>query len=141
MDRRLVWLLFAGMLATGAAHAQLAFYGMGSGGHLAGNNVGGTGANGSFTAWGGTVGSYDNFLGAGPLKPYLQAEVGGASTNYGTSASRTLNFAYQVQGGVDWRILPHVDVRGEYGGGKATGLLGGASLTLQEFGAGIVLRL
>jgi hypothetical protein len=161
----------------GSAHAQLALYGMGSGGRLGSNAFGN-----SFTAYGGTVGGYDNFLGAGPLKlgvdgryfvqsgsnsnaygnqlrggmagmrlavhppilplkPYVQAEVGAATTNYGVQANRTLTFAYQVQGGVDWRILPHVDARGEYGVGKAVGSLGGTSITLQEFGAGIVLRL
>jgi len=159
------------------ARAQFGLYVMGSGGKL-GTAAGGT----SFTAYGGTLGGYDNFFGAGPLKlggdarffvqssgngnafgnqlrggllgmrlaitppilplkPYIQAEVGGASTNYGVQSNRALNFAYQVQGGVDWTVFPHVDVRGEYGAGKAIGSLGGTSTTLQEFGGGIVLRL
>jgi hypothetical protein len=167
------------MAVCGMARAQLAVYVMGSGGKLGANVVGN---NSGFTAWGGTVGGYDNFLGAGPLKvggdarffvqssgnsnqfgnqlrggllgvrlaitppilplkPYVQAEVGGASTNYGVQSNRALNFAYQVQGGLDWTVFPHVDVRGEYGAGKAVGSLGGTSTTLQEFGAGIVIRL
>jgi hypothetical protein len=181
MGRRIAMVGMVGFLfaARVAAHAQLALYVMGSGGTVGANAIGNSSG---FTAYGGTVGGYDNFLGAGPLKlgadaryfvqsssnsnaygnqlrggmagmrlaihppilplkPYLQAEVGAATTNYGVQANRSLNFAYQVQGGVDWRILPHVDVRGEYGGGKAIGSLGGSSITLQEFGAGIVLRL
>ena len=163
----------------GVARAQLGLYVMGSGGRLGASAINNTQG---FTAWGGTVGGYDNFFGAGPLKlggdarffvqssgnsntfgnqlrggmvgmrlaltppilplkPYVQAEVGGASTNYGIQSNRALNFAYQVQGGVDWTVFPHVDVRGEYGGGQTTGSLGGASRGLQEFGAGIVLRL
>jgi hypothetical protein len=179
MAKRLVGGFCLWILLCGMAHAQLGLYVMGSGGAWGGNTVNNTP---SFTAYGGTVGGYDNFLGAGPLKlggdarffvqssgnsnqfgnqlrggllgmrvaitppilplkPYLQAEVGGASTNYGVQSNRALNFAYQVQGGVDWTVLPHVDVRGEYGAGKAVGSLGGTSTTLQEFGAGIVLRL
>ncbi len=179
MHRRLVCVLFVGLVVAGTARAQFALYVMGSGGHLGANAINNTSA---FTAYGGTVGGYDNFFGAGPLKlggdarffvqssgnsntfgnqlrggllgmrlalhppifplkPYVQAEVGGASTNYGIQSNRALNFAYQVQGGVDWTVFPHVDVRGEYGGGKALGSLGGTSSTLQEFGAGIVLRL
>jgi hypothetical protein len=167
------------MAVCGVARAQLGLYVIGSGGTLGASAISNTP---SFTAWGGTVGGYDNFFGAGPLKlggdarffvqssgnsnsfgnqlrggmvgmrlalnppvlplkPYVQAEVGGASTNYGVQSNRALNFAYQVQGGVDWTIFPHVDVRGEYGGGQTTGTLGGASRSLQEFGAGIVIRL
>ena len=176
--RRISLMCFVWMVA-GVAHAQLGLYVMGSGGNWGANTVRNTP---SFTAYGGTVGGYDNFLGAGPLKlggdarffvqssgnsnafgnqlrgglvgmrlalnppilplkPYIQAEVGGASTNYGIQSNRALNFAYQVQGGVDWTIFPHLDVRGEYGVGKALGNIGGTGTTPQEFGAGIVLRL
>jgi hypothetical protein len=179
MVRRVAVVFALWMAVCGAARAQLGLYVMGSGGKLGANVIGN---NSGFTAWGGTVGGYDDFLGAGPikiggdarffvqssgnsnafgnqlrgglvgmrlavhppilpLKPYVQAEVGAASTNYGVQANRSLNFAYQVQGGVDWTIFPHVDVRGEYGGGKAIGSLGGTSIALQEFGGGIVLRL
>jgi hypothetical protein len=177
MVRRVAVVLALWLAVCGVARAQLGLYVMGSGGRL-----GAVSGGNSFTAWGGTVGGYDNFFGAGPLKlggdarffvqssgnsnaygnqlrggmvgvrlalnppilplkPYVQAEVGAASTNYGVQANRALNFAYQVQGGVDWTIFPHVDVRAEYGGGNTIGSLGGTSTTLQEFGGGIVLRL
>lgn len=169
-----------------ALPAQLAIYGMGSGGRLSGVNVGagtGAGAQGSVTAWGGTVGLYDNFLRLGPVKlgtdvrgflqsssgnnpngnqvrgllvgprlalklpmvpfkPYLQGELGAASTNYGVNASRTGNFAYQISGGLDVTIFPHLDAHAEYGAGQLDSVFGSSShQTLQEFGLGLVLRL
>jgi hypothetical protein len=177
MVKRVVGVCALWIAVCGVARAQFGLYVMGSAGKL-GAAAGGS----SFTAYGGTLGGYDNFFGAGPLKlggdarffvqsssngnaygnqlrggllgmrlaiappilplkPYIQAEVGGTSTNYGVQSNRALNFAYQVQGGVDWTVFPHVDVRGEYGAGKALGNIGGTSTTLQEFGAGIVLRL
>ena len=74
-----------------------------------------------------------------PIKPYIQAEIGGVGTNNGTSSSRTASFAYQVQGGIDLTIFPHLDARGEYGAGQMTSI-NGANHTLQEFGIGLVLR-
>ena len=177
MVRRIAGLCVVWVAVCGAGRAQLGLYVMGSGG-----NLGAVAGRNSFTAWGGTVGGYDNFIGAGPIKiggdarffvqssgnsnafgnqlrgglvgmrlaitppilpikPYIQAEAGGASTNYGVQANRALNFAYQVQGGVDWTVFPHVDVRAEYGGGKAVGSIGGTSESLQEFGGGILIRL
>ena len=75
-----------------------------------------------------------------PLRPYIQAEVGGVGTNNGTSTTRTASFAYQVQGGADVTIFPHLDVRGEYGAGQLTSI-SGTNHTLQEFGIGLVVRL
>lgn len=75
-----------------------------------------------------------------PIKPYVQAEIGGVGTNNGTSSSRTASFAYQVQGGIDFALLPHLDARGEYGAGQLTSI-NGANHTLQEFGIGLVFRL
>jgi hypothetical protein len=75
-----------------------------------------------------------------PAKPYIQAEIGGASTNYGQNSTNTGNFAYQVQVGADFTIFPHVDARAEYGVGELIGVLGGNSNTMQQLGAGIVLR-
>jgi hypothetical protein len=164
-------------LSAVAAQAQIGLYGMGSGGHF--TTMGGQG--GSVTAWGGTVGVYDDFLPLGPLalggdargfvqnsgnstqygnkllgglvglrlavhvtaipfRPYIQAEVGGVGTNNGDSASRTASVAYQVQGGLDVTVLPHLDLRGEYGAGQANSI-NNSGHTLQEFGAGVVLRL
>ena len=75
-----------------------------------------------------------------PVKPYIQLEFGGAGTNNGSSHSKTTSFAYQVNGGIDFTIVPHLDIRGEYGAGQLTGI-NGANHTLQEFGVGLVLRL
>lgn len=73
-----------------------------------------------------------------PVKPYIQLEFGGVGTNNGTSRSKSASFAYQVNGGVDFTVLPHLDLRGEYGAGQLTT---GTNHTLQEFGLGVVLRL
>ncbi len=75
-----------------------------------------------------------------PFKPYIQAEIGGVSTNYGQNASRTGNLAYQVQVGADFTIFPHLDVRAEYGAGQVVSVLGSNDQTLQQIGAGLVLR-
>ncbi len=76
-----------------------------------------------------------------PLKPYLQAEVGGVGTNYGTQANETGSFAYQIQGGIDYAIFPHLDLRAEYGGGQVTSVYGsGNKQALQEAGLGLVVR-
>jgi len=74
-----------------------------------------------------------------PLIPYVQAEVGGAGTNNGAEPTLTTGFLYQMQFGLDITILPHVDLRGEYGVGQI--LLEGNDPTLQQFGGGLVLRL
>ncbi len=75
-----------------------------------------------------------------PFKPYLQAEVGGVGTNYGTQAGDSGAFAYQIQGGLDFTIFPHVDVRGEYGGGQIDGVFSGSKQALQQVGVGVVVR-
>lgn len=80
-----------------------------------------------------------------PFKPYVQAEIGGASTNFGVNSSNTGGIAYQVQAGADFTIFPHLDVRAEYGVGQFT-VLGGLSTgsqqrqTLQQLGVGGVIR-
>jgi hypothetical protein len=75
-----------------------------------------------------------------PAKPYIQAEVGGASTNYGQNSSNTGNFAYQVQFGADFTIFPHIDLRAEYGVGQLLGILGSNRNTMQQAGAGLAIR-
>jgi opacity protein-like surface antigen len=75
-----------------------------------------------------------------PIKPYIQLEFGGVGTNNGTSHDKSTSFAYQVNGGVDFTLLPHLDLRGEYGAGQLTSI-GNSNHTLQEFGLGLVLRL
>lgn len=74
-----------------------------------------------------------------PFKPYIQVEIGGVGTNNGTSTSKTTSFAYQVNGGLDVTVLPHLDIRGEYGAGQLTSI-NNTSHTLQEFGIGLVAR-
>ena len=74
------------------------------------------------------------------VRPYVQLEFGGVGTNNGASTSKSTSFAYQVNGGVDFTVVPHLDIRGEYGAGQLTSI-GNANHTLQEFGIGLVLRL
>jgi hypothetical protein len=57
------------LLDVSSGHAQLAIYGMGTGGHESGPNVGSrivANGNGSFIAWGGTGGAYYDFVHLGP---------------------------------------------------------------------------
>ncbi len=76
-----------------------------------------------------------------PFKPYLQAEIGGVGTNYGTQPNDSGSFAYQIQGGLDYTIFPHIDIRAEYGGGQITSMYGnGDKQSLQEAGLGAVVR-
>ena len=75
-----------------------------------------------------------------PVKPYLQAEVGGVGTNYGVQADDTAAFAYQIQGGLDYTIFPHLDLRAEYGGGQIDGVFHDTKQTMQEAGLGLVVR-
>lgn len=76
-----------------------------------------------------------------PVRPYVQAEIGGASTNYGINTSRTGNLATQVQVGGDFTVFPHLDIRAEYGRGELHFGNGGIeNKTMQQFGAGAVLR-
>ena len=75
-----------------------------------------------------------------PVKPYLQAEVGGIGTNYGVQRDDTAAFAYQIQGGLDYTIFPHLDLRAEYGGGQIDGVFHNTRQTLQEAGLGVAVR-
>jgi hypothetical protein len=85
-------------------------------------------------------GRLDLFSHAVPFSPYLQAEIGGASTNYGRYASRSSSFAYQIQVGLDYTILPHMDARVEYGGGQIGSDVNGQREGMQQVGLGIVVR-
>jgi opacity protein-like surface antigen len=172
-------------IATIGAKAQIAAYGMGSGGFLSSVTAQSgplTLTSDSFSAYGGTFGIYDNTRHYGPIRfgvdgrgfiqkssnssangnqlrgglvgarlaffshlipfsPYVQAEVGAASTNYGTQASRSTSLAYQVQGGVDYTVVPHLDVRLEYGIGQIGALYSGSRQEMQQVGLGLVVRL
>jgi opacity protein-like surface antigen len=81
-----------------------------------------------------------------PFRPYVQAEVGVVGTNNGTQTNKDAHFAYQIQLGGDFTILPHLAARVEYGFGQLTGTSSGTtggtnSHTLQTLGAGLVFRL
>ena len=75
-----------------------------------------------------------------PFSPYIQFLIGGASTNYGVSPSRSSSFAYQVQFGLDYAIIPHLDARVEYGGGKLGSAFNGYHTEMQQVGIGIAAR-
>jgi hypothetical protein len=85
------WLaLMMVLLAADHGHAQLAIYGMGSGGHESGPGVGtrtSSNGNGSFIAWGGTGGAYYEFLHLGPARLAVDGrfflEHTGNNTSYG----------------------------------------------------------
>jgi hypothetical protein len=46
-----------------------------------------------------------------PVKPYLQAEIGVGTTRAATNPASLSRFLYNVAGGVDWTIAPHIDFR------------------------------
>ena len=75
-----------------------------------------------------------------PLQPYGQIEVGAVGANNGNSYTRSTGLAYQVQGGVDYTIIPRLDLRLEYGAGQIAGGTG-PGRGIQQLGAGLVLRL
>ena len=81
------------------------------------------------------------FSHAVPFSPYVQFEIGGVGTNYGRYASRSTSFAYQVQFGLDYSIVPHLDARIEYGGGKIGSAFNGYNEEMQQVGIGVVVRL
>jgi hypothetical protein len=80
------------------------------------------------------------FSHAAPFSPYVQFEIGGASTNYGRFASRSTSFAYQVQVGLDYTVAPHIDTRIEYGGGEIGSDFNGFRQGMQQIGLGVVAR-
>lgn len=75
-----------------------------------------------------------------PIKPYVQGEIGDTFTNYGTQPNNSTAFTYQVQGGIDFTFFPHLDGRVEYGGGQMDGVYSGTTQSLQQGGAGLVVR-
>mgnify|MGYP001556865796 CR=1 FL=1 len=72
-----------------------------------------------------------------PIKPYIEALVGIASSSTGNSSSAT-HLNYQVLGGIDATLLPHLDWRViEFDHSAITG----NSLNANILTTGIVLRL
>lgn len=75
-----------------------------------------------------------------PFSPYIQAEIGGVSTNYGHYASRSTSFGYQIQVGLDYAVAPHIDARIEYGGGDIGSAFNGYRQAMQQVGIGLAVR-
>lgn len=80
---------------------------------------------------------FSHFL---PFSPYLQGEIGGVATNYGTQPQSSTSFSYQIQGGLDFTIFPHLDARAEYGAGQIGAVFPGARQDMQQIGIGLVVR-
>lgn len=85
-----------------------------------------------------------------PIRPYVQGSVGVGgvkATNASSGYPQTFSnkFTYEVLGGVDFTILPYIDLRlPEVGYGQITGVSGGLNpprSTLFEVSTGIVIRL
>jgi hypothetical protein len=77
-----------------------------------------------------------------PLRPYAQAGVLRASTNYADYVAMHGGLGYGYQAGVDVSVVPHIDARVEYAGGYVGGLgsrLGTSSLTFNAVSGGIVI--
>jgi hypothetical protein len=75
-----------------------------------------------------------------PIQPYGQVELGVVGANNANSYTRSTGLAYQFQAGLDYVILPRLDLRFEYGAGQIAGGTG-PSRALQQLGAGMCLRL
>jgi hypothetical protein len=165
--RFLLFFLAATLLAPATLQAQLAIYGAGTGASLsnASTNLGYGGLAGIYKQ-SGHVGSIINFGGdirgtfisrdgfhyyTGaigprlaikphiiPLDPYIEGLVGVASYNSGNGTSSSTHFNYQVVGGLDLTIFPHLDWRivdVAYSG------VSGQNIKVVTFSTGLVLRL
>jgi hypothetical protein len=83
-----------------------------------------------------------------PIRPYIQGSVGaGGPTHSGLGSVGTIysnKFQYQILGGVDYALVPHLDWRvAELGYGRMSGISSGAPapvVTLFSIGSGLVLR-
>ncbi|CAN5435890.1 hypothetical protein BH10ACI4_BH10ACI4_19750 [soil metagenome] len=92
-----------------------------------------------------------------PIRPYVEGLVGMAGTkstqsgSFNTASSVSFSstfstkFAYQIIGGLDWTILPHLDLRvAEVGYGRVSAVSSGVnppSSSITTLSSGIVLRL
>jgi hypothetical protein len=91
-----------------------------------------------------------------PFRPYAEGLVGVAGTrsnqtgSFSTATSVSFSssfgtkFAYQILGGLDWTILPHLDLRlAEVGYGRVSPVSSGssASSSVTSLSSGVVLRL
>lgn len=73
-----------------------------------------------------------------PIRPYVEGLVGVASVKDGNGSSSNTNLNYQILGGIDMTILPHVDWRViEFDYSAASG----SSVNAKILTTGLVLRL
>ena len=83
-----------------------------------------------------------------PIRPYVQASIGagGASHSglHGSGKIYSNKFQYQVLAGVDYTLIPHLDLRlAELGYGRMTGVSDGITnpdSTLFSISSGLVVR-
>jgi hypothetical protein len=83
-----------------------------------------------------------------PLRPYIQGSVGvGGPTHSGLDGIKTIysnKFQYQIVGGLDYTLVPHLEFRAvELSYGRMSGVSGTASApvaTLFTVGTGLVFR-
>jgi hypothetical protein len=73
-----------------------------------------------------------------PFRPYVEGLVGVASFKDGNGSSSSTKLNYQVLGGIDATILPHIDWRVIEFGYSA---VSGNSVNAKIFSTGLVLRL
>lgn len=168
MNRLASLLLFALVAAAPAAlHAQLAVYGTGTGATFSnapksvgyGGTVGiykqaghalntvslGLDARGTFVGRDG-FNFYTGAVGPRlaikphviPLSPYLEGLVGIASFNGGSGTGSSTKFNYQIAGGLDATILPHLDWRVI---DVAYSAVSSQSISAVNFSTGLVVRL
>ena len=156
-------LLFSGIAVR--AEAQIGVYAGFSGGPIGGSGatqsafgptLGVYAQSGRYISFGGdlrgtflTRNGFNYFTGAAgprlafrapvlPIRPYVEGLVGVASVRDGNNSSSSTNLNYQILGGVDMTILPHVDWRLiEFDYSAASG----SSVNAKIFTTGLVLRL
>ena len=80
-----------------------------------------------------------------PIRPYVEGLIGIGAVRPDTSQNYTSKFVYEVLGGLDFTVLPHLDVRlPEIGYARMSAVSGGSNAPdskLLELSAGVVLRL
>jgi hypothetical protein len=84
-----------------------------------------------------------------PIRPYIQASVGGGGNEYNGTSRLQTHYSSKLQygfiGGLDYLLIPHVDLRvAEVGYLRMTAVTSGSpspAINLVTLGAGIVLRL
>ena len=77
-----------------------------------------------------------------PVRPYAQAGILRARTNYADYTAMHGGLGYGYQAGADIAMLPHVDARVEYSGGYSGGMgsnIGTTSLTFKQVQGGLVV--